>query len=71
MSSPNHPVLRQLHRLNGSSPDFHDQLNKIHCGQEYKQCVADLQGDDLIWLVDYLDKVRRRVALHRSLLKLA
>ena len=71
MSSPNHPVLQRFYRLNGSSSDFYDQLNKIHCGQEYKQCVTDLQGDDLIWLVDYLDKVCHHVAPPHPLLELA
>ena len=25
--------------------------------------MPNLEGDDLVWLIDYLDKVRRRVAL--------
>ena len=69
MSSP--PALQQLHRLNRSSPDFHDQLSNVLYGEEYKQWVANLQGDDLIWLVDYLDKVRRCVPLPHSSLILA
>ena len=28
--------------------------------------MSNLQGDDLMWLVDYLDKVCRRVALPHS-----
>ena len=63
---PSSPTLQQLDRLNRSSPDFHDQLYNVLYGQEYKQCVPNLQGEDLVWLVNYLDKVRRRVALSRS-----
>ena len=64
-----HP-LQQLHHLDRFSSDFHDQVSNALYGEEYKQCVPNLQGDDLVWLVDYLDKVRRRVSLLHSLLKL-
>jgi len=70
MSPPSPPVLQELHRLDRSSPDFQGQLSRILYGQEYMRCVPDLQGDDLVWLVDYLDKVRRDIALPHSLLKL-
>ena len=61
MSLPSSPVLKQLHRLDRSSPDFHDQLCNVFYGSEYTQYTQSLQEDDLMWLVDYLDKVRRRV----------
>ena len=32
-------------------------------GEEYAQCEKDLKPGDSQWLVDYLDEVRRRVAL--------
>jgi hypothetical protein len=64
------PVLQRLDHLDRSSPDFHDQLCNVLYGEEYVQCVSNLQGNDLVWLVDYLDRVRRRVALSHSLLKL-
>jgi hypothetical protein len=66
MSSPGSPALQQLGRLNGSSPKFHDQLGDVLHGEEYKQCVPNLQGDDLAWLVDYLDKVCHLISLPRS-----
>ena len=66
MLSPTSPALQQLHHLDRSSPNFHDQLcNALH-GEEYTQCLPNLQGDDLVWIIDYLDKVRRRVALPYS-----
>ena len=71
MSSPSPPALQQLRRLNRSSSGFHDQLSKVLYGERYKQCVPDLQGDDLLWLVDYLDKVRRRISSPYSPLKSA
>jgi len=61
--------LKQLRRLDNSSPKFHDQLSNILYGEDYKQCVPNLQGDNLVWLVDYLDKARRRVVLLRPSLK--
>ena len=66
MSSPSSPTLQQLHRLDRSSPDFHDQLCNLFYGREYSQCVLSLQGDDLAWLVDYLDKVCRCVTFSHS-----
>ena len=62
MSSLGHPALQQLHRLDRSSSGFHDQLSSVLYGEEYQKCVQNLQCDDLVWLVEYLDKVRRRAA---------
>ena len=57
MTSPQ--FLQQLHRLDRSSESrFHDKLSNILYGEEYKRCVGVLQNDGLVWLVDYLDKVR-------------
>ena len=65
------PALQQFRRLDRSSSGFHDQLSDILYGHEYRQCVPNLQGDDLIWLAEYLDKVRCYTALPRSPFKLA
>ena len=62
-------ILQQLSRINRSSPGFHDQLSNVLYGREYKRCIPNLQGEDLVWLVDYLDKVSRRIVLPHSLLK--
>jgi len=69
MSSPSPAALKQLDRLNRSSPGFPDQLNDILCGEEYKQCAPNLQEGDSAWLVDYLNEVRCHIALTRSPLK--
>jgi hypothetical protein len=74
MPSPNFPILQQLDRLNESLSGFHDQLRDLLYGEEYKQCVPNLQGDDLVWLVDYLDKVLTALpflALHLSQYRLS
>ena len=55
------PVLQRLGGLNTSATDFHHQLDNILHGEEYARCVENLQGDDLMWLVDFLDNVRGRV----------
>lgn len=57
MPLPSSPALQQLRRLDRSSSDFHDQLSNVLYGEEYQQCVRNLQGDESVWLVDYLDKV--------------
>ena len=49
--------MQQLPRLNKFSPDFHDQLSNVLSSEEYEQSVPNLQGNDLVSLVDYLDKV--------------
>ena len=61
MSSLN--PLGQLRRLDGSSLEFHDQLSHVLYGEEYKKWVSSIDGDDLVWLVDYLDKVCCHVAV--------
>ena len=71
MSSPGSPALQQLYHLDRSSSDFHDRLCNVFYGSEYSQCVPNLEGDDLVWLVDYLDKVCCRVTFPRPLLQLA
>ena len=69
MSSPSLPALRQLDRLDKFSSKFDDRLSNALYGDEYQQCVPELQGDDLVWLVEYLDKVRHRFAFVDSPLK--
>jgi len=64
MSSQN--PLTQLRLLDTTSPTFYDQVSNILCGKEYIQWMSDLQGEDLVELVDYLDNVCRRVSLCRS-----
>ena len=68
MPSLNPPALQKLHHLSRS---FHDQLSDILYGDEYQQCVPGLQGDDLVWLVEYLDKARHYVPPSRSPLRQA
>jgi len=63
---PSGSPLKQLRRLDRSSSKFHDRISSILYGEEYKQWVPTIQGDDLVGLVDYLDKVRCRVSLLRS-----
>jgi len=56
-------LLQQFRHLEGSSSGFNDRLSNILYGEEYRRFVQGLQGDDLVWLIDYLDKVHRHVAL--------
>ena len=63
-ASPSSPALQKLHRLAVSSPDYGGNLYEVLHEEDYRECVANIGGDDLTWLVDYLDKV---CALHRLL----
>ena len=69
MQSPSHPVLQKLRDLDRSLPEFQDQLCNVLYGEEYVRCAANVQGDDLRWLVDFLDEVRGLVFLPRFPLK--
>ena len=60
------PVLERLGSLDTSATDFHHQLDNILYGEEYARCVENLQGDDLMRLVDFLDNVRGRVICSSS-----
>ena len=62
-------LLHQLHILNRSSSTFHDKLSSILYGEEFRENAPNLETDGLVWLVDYLDKVRPRVSLLRYPLK--
>ena len=62
LSSHPHSFLQQLHRLDRSSHEFHDQLSNILYGEEYKQSAPNLDTDCSAWLVDYLDNVRRSIS---------
>jgi len=55
MSPPN-PLL-QLHCLEPSSPQFPAEIATILEGTDYKFTVKFLQGRNVEWLVDYLDRV--------------
>lgn len=52
-------VLEELRGLDVSSPNFGNKLCDILYRTEYLQCVSDLKDEDLVWLVNYLDTVRR------------
>jgi hypothetical protein len=66
---PSHNVLQKLDGLDRFSYTFPDLLSGVLYGKEYQQCVPNLQSDDSVWLVDYLDRVRHRIVLPHSPLK--
>ena len=59
-------LLQQLHELDRSSSQFHDQLSNLLRGEEYRNSVLNLQSDDLALLVEYLDTVSLQIALVQS-----
>ena len=52
-----HDPFHQLHDLDRSSPEFHEQLSNFLCGDDYQSAFLDLGGEDLAWFVEYLDNV--------------
>ena len=49
--------LQQLHNLDKASSQFHEQLSNFLRKDEYRNPVSNSQGEDLAWLVEYLDGV--------------
>jgi hypothetical protein len=49
--------LQRLRRLDKASPQFPRQLTSLLHEKGYRACVMSLQGEDLLWLVEYLDNV--------------
>ena len=52
-----HHVLKQLHGLDRTSSQFHKRLSGLLRSEGYRSAVPNLQGEDLAWLVDYLESV--------------
>ena len=54
--SPSDP-LQSLRNLDRTSPHFHNQLIDLLRGNEYRDAIPSLEGEDLAWLVNHLDDV--------------
>ena len=52
-----HDPLQQLHDLDKSSPQFHEQLLDFFRGDVYRNALKSLQSEDLSSLAEYLDTV--------------
>jgi len=52
-----HRVLKQLHGLDRTSSQFHKRLSGLLRSEAYRSAVPNLEGEDLAWLVDYLESV--------------
>jgi len=55
MSSDN--VLKQLRGFDRTSSQFHKHLSSFLRSEGYRSAVPNLQGEDLAWLVEYLESV--------------
>ena len=62
MTSPE--LLQQFQRLEKSSPQFPDQLINLLYKEGFKDQILKLRGEDVVWLVEYLDQVCLSIALH-------
>ena len=54
--NPPGPLL-QLRDLDRTSLQFHEQLGTLLSSDEYQKIISELDGEDLTWLVEYLDDV--------------
>ena len=52
-----HNTLKQLYDLDKASPQFHKNLTNLLRSKGYRNDVSDLQDEDLVWLVEYLNSV--------------
>ena len=55
MNPPN--VLEQLRGFDRASPQFHKHLSNFLRSEGYRSAIPNLQGEDVAWLVEYLDSV--------------
>ena len=65
---PQNP-LQPLHDLDRTSPQFHELLLDFLRGNEYQTSVPTLQGENLAWLVEYLDSVSVQTTSPHSALR--
>ena len=65
MVPPTSPALKRLYDLDDSSPAFQDELFDVLIEDKFAQWEPNFQGEDLVWLIDYLDRVSRRVSFLR------
>ena len=65
MASPTSPALKRLYDLDESSSAFQDELSNVLNQEECVQRLQSLQGEDLVWFIDYLDKVGRCASFPR------
>ena len=63
--APSNP-LQKLRDIDRTSPHFHHHLIDFLRGNEYQNIAPSLQGEDLTWLVDYLDNVGLHTVSPRS-----
>ena len=60
--------LQKLRDLDRASPQLHIQFINFLRGNEYQDAIASLQGEDLTWLVDYLDNASLHAIVPRPAL---
>ena len=71
MPLPASPVLQELDGLVRTSSDFSEQLYNVLSRRDYLNCEKNLDDGDVMWLVDYLDRVCCHAAFPYSPLRQA
>ena len=59
-------LLQQLHDLDRSSPQFQNQFSNLVRGEEFRNSISNLRGDELARFVEYLKGVSLQIILVRS-----
>ena len=62
--------IETLLRLDRSSPHFPDKLSDILARREFDDSIQSLETNDLMQIIEYLDKVPRSFLCFRSLFQL-
>lgn len=62
MTSPE--ILQQLNHLDKDSPQFPDQLTDLLYKERFGDYIPKFRDEDVVWLVEYLDKVCLSIALY-------
>jgi len=61
-----HEVLKQFHGLDRTSSQFHKRLSGLLRSEVYRSAVPNLQGENLAWLVGYLENVSLQTISSKS-----
>lgn len=57
--------LQKLHNLDKTSPQFYQEISEFIHGKDYRDAIPTLQGEGLVWLVEYLDGVSLQIIFPR------
>jgi len=57
-------ILHQFDSLDKNSPQFPDQLTNLLYKEGLKEYILKFRDEDVVWLVEYLDRVCLSITLY-------